>query len=331
MQEAFTADEWQRWYEMLDVLTVEAWQRWYETLAVLQRNPAIGAASARAFSSIWLRCQARVTECLRLYLPDLAKEFGKKIEAAKGWLDRLEAAGVLLVRNRELSGRPPEGWIILDVYHPNPELREVPDRIDPQRRFGFMEEHEPEASPIATPAGRFSSAGKRGGKTPAFTGGISAGKPPRLHKAAAVGQLQAAAASGEVPLGQYLRAVAELEKPGRDPPPKRAKRGSAPDIRYRNLNQNLNLDIGEIDQKAFEDRIHRELADPQLQAQPVRKVAAKLAEGSLDWTDVQRAIDNARQAFRDDRTPAAWIYFIGAMRRAFEERGWTWRRKRKGR
>ena len=79
--------------------------------------------------------------------------------------------------------------------------------------------------------------------------------------------------------------------------------------------------------EAFFDRIFQELGDPALQAAPVRKVAARLAEGLLPWDTVQAAIDKARQLFCEGKVDAPWIYFTGAMRRCFEERRWQWRRK----
>jgi len=320
--EPYRTDEQSR----LEQLSGEDWLRWYESLAFLDRRPR--AAAARAFGWIWLRCRAKVTEGFRFYLPDLAARFGKKIETAQGWLNELQKMELVHVRNRTIQARVPEGWVTADVYHPNPELRNDPLRVDPQRWLPGWEMDEPGAPPIVAPCSFVNIPGKfpeSSRKVP----GTFRENPGKFPQRPSEDAIREAMGSGQMLMGQGLRLLLGRQESPRGPPPQRVKRVAAPDIRYqKSETRNFDIDIGKCGQKAFENQICRELGDPDLEAVPLRKVAEKLAEGELDWKDVQRVIDNARQTFRKGKVPAAWIYFVGAMRKLFEEHGWRWRRKR---
>jgi len=307
----------------------------FGSLRALYRRRALGAASERAFGWIWLRCGAKVTAAHRLYVPELAEYFNRSISAAQDWIDRLQDAELVYVRNRTIKARVPQAWVIMDVYHPNPEVRDPPVRVDPQRRFGFMDD-EDRAPPFAArgphfddgnPAIRFPKSG-----TPGLSDQEPDQKPPGFPKRPCDEAVLMGVESLQVPLGQAYRTLYGDRSGGGSsrararvkPRSLRLKQRLKPEASRASAPQN-DLTSGQ----EFFDRIFQELGDLELLPAPVRKVTAKLEEGTLDWQTVQRVIDASRFKFRQGQVEAPWKYFVGAMRRIFEERDWQWRRRMK--
>lgn len=303
--------------------TAEEWRSWWESLESLRRRDSIGPASREAFAWIWMQCGAKVRDHFRFYLPHLAAAFRKSVRNAQYWLDYLQRKELLFVRNRTLKARVPEGWVVIDIYHPNPELRDRPIRVDPQRWLPGMEDGR-EAPPIVAqcPPLRAQSLPVNSARSLPVN---SAQSLPKLYATPCKDAIMEAVRSGQVSMRQAFTMLTEP----RGPPPQVAKKLPAHDIRYQK-SRNLNLDIVDPTQEAFEKRIHQALGDPDLHSAPARKLAKKLAGGELEWDEVQRMIEKSRQVFRDGKTAAPWIYFVGAAQRAFEERSWRWR-TRKGR
>ena len=298
-------------------------REFFDSLAALDRNGAVGPATGRAFYYIWLACEGRVKGHHRLFLPDLAARYQKSIRTAQYWIERLEAAEVLFVRNRTLKGRVPDSWVLLDVYHPNPKLRDRPHRADPQQQFSFMGglQELPVTSAQELPV-------------------TSAQKLRNFRKRPCKDAVLEAVGTGQVSMVQALALIRDGEE---SPPQTGQKHATAParaaiSISKSKTNRNLDIcqiakggvggSVEEMTQAAFTQRIFREMGDPALHPAPVRKVAQKLAEGLLEWEVIQRSIDNARAKFREGKALAPWHYWTGAMRRMFFERGWNWRRKR---
>jgi len=344
-------------------------RKYFDSLAPLHRSKAVNPAARGAFGWIWLKCQGRPAAAVRFQVGDLAGHFGRSISTAQGWIDELQRAELVYVRNRRLgrdgTGRVPQDWVVLDVYHPNPELRDLPERPDPQRRFAFMEEapleppfvaggpsgdgqrfpaNHAQGSPGIGPPGKSGEVpGHSKTKVPGEAPRTFRGKSPEIQKRKSgdfhrpcVAAVAEAAGSGQLSMGQAFRAIAEnLPTPTAGPSTRAGARAGARsdiDIRNRNRNRNLDIDICQsrgqkTREETFFGLILQEVGDPKLRAQPVRKVARRLASGDLSWEVVREAIDRARQLVYDGKADATWIYFVGAMKRLFQERGWAWRVK----
>jgi len=99
------------------------------------------------------------------------------------------------------------------------------------------------------------------------------------------------------------------------------------DIRYRNRDPNQISDIGKFkSEKLFEKAVFEALGDLNLRSAPLGKVARALADEAIQWEDVARAASNARQCVLDGKCPHPWVYFVGAMKRKFEEIGRPWKK-----
>lgn len=123
------------------------------------------------------------------------------------------------------------------------------------------------------------------------------------------------------------------------------------DLKSKEVNQDLDLDIGSIEIgeicgevvsasiggtaasaggdsqvqiDLIADRVFRDLGDARLRRSVCRRVASAVENGQLNYGDVQRAIDNAKDAVDGGRCEASWIYFVGAMKRKFHETGIHW-------
>ncbi len=324
-------------------LTAQEWSNWWETLPWLYRRlPANAIQSANAFAWIWQRCRGKVTAALRIYLPDLAERFAKTVENAQYYLNYLEGKEFLYVRNRRLSRRRscrgivPADWVILDVFHPNPEVLVPPFRVDPQRTFWVMEgaEAEERASPFEAHAPNFGlSCRSPSGASIEVPSGPSGKSQFRPCRDAVLGGVE----SGQLSTSEGFALISEPPSDGG------SSRARAPVRSRSRLKSKSKSEISRApahartphtdqeggDEQSWTYRIIQELGDPEIQAAPVRKVARKLAEGVLDWEVVQAIIDQARWLFRRGETPAPWCYTVGTFRKMFEERGWPWRRHKR--
>jgi len=229
-----------------------------------------------------------------------AAALGGSERAARRWIESLEAARLI-----EIVHRAP-GVITLYVQRPG-----APAVVRPDPQPDLFPEIEPEPADDDPVAGRILPA-VMAPKPPA----VLAPKPPSPPDA------QRPPDAPQIPLGQQVRALLGSEKPAAAP----AKTAEA-DIRYLYPNQSA---ISAQDQnrrsRHWERAICEDLQDDRVTAGVVAKVAAKLADESLQWEDVRRAILNARKAQAAGKCERG-RYFVGAMKRLFTERGLQWSRR----
>jgi len=230
----------------------------------------------------------------------VAAALGGSERAARRWVESLEAARLI-----EIVDRAP-GVITLYV-----QVEQSPVvRPDPQPEL-FAAEPEPEPAAVSAVAGRIAPAVSVP-KPPA----VSVPKPPSTPAAVP------SPATPEPSLSAQLRAVLDL--PAAAAP---AAKPAGADIGYLYQDQNL---ISAQDQtrraRHWERAICEELQDDQVNPSVVAKIAARLADDSLQWEDVRRAILNARKAQAAGKCPRGQ-YFIGAAKKLFSERGLKWSRK----
>jgi hypothetical protein len=293
-------------------LSAEEWRRWWESLRWLRRHPGLGAAAVETFGVLWLRCEGRVTEGHRVYLPDLVRWSGVKEDAIRGRLDRLQAADIVLVR-RDGKGRivARGGWLVIDVYHPNPAERSGRCRKKgPQMEFGFMD-----ADP--------SEEGK--GKRSYVSGYVCRGKRSDVCLPTDREKIIEQCEASQLSMAETFRLVCGEQRPTQRGPPARDLR----DIRYRHqisksdISKPCASDEQIVRQAEYERLIFERMGDPQLRPVPVSKVAAALAAGQIEWKTVSKVIHRSLEIAAEQKKPK-FVYFVKAMKDHFGERQLAW-------
>ena len=303
----------------------------------------LGVAAKLAWVILWNAAGRRPSEVV-ISAAWLGHAGGRDDRAARHWLKALEAEGLIEVRTVQ-RGR-------LAVYLLDPQ--QVPLRrvaYDPQLELPFRSADQDEAPPCrpaglaASPACR--SPGEFADRTDGGNAAFSAPKVPAFL-------------SAKTPEEETLSALVQLrraqqgQRVAHDTGPPRANgvpaflSAKTPEPAILDLNLNPQdkskkiLDLRSQEaaplpttdpdhgaaQRQREDQLVESLlrSMPELKRAIARKVIAGVLDGWLDWSDVQRAIDNGRDLVTAGRCAALWIYFVGAMRTKFREKGQTWRR-----
>ncbi|MHC4404335.1 MAG: hypothetical protein ACYTG0_32170 [Planctomycetota bacterium] len=309
-----------------DAMTAADWRRWHRTLSRLRKEPKLTPSAYQAFAWLWLRVGAQVTRSHKLYLPELAAELGKGLRTAERWIERLQVLGLVVIKDRSTIG-----WWTIDINYRCPEVESGAD--DPQLELPFM------AGGNSVDNFGAKADVKVGAKVDVKVVDNFGAKPATELSQENLSRIGQQAAAGELSMGEAFRAMVGPRKPTQRAPPVPKRHENRFDIDIRNRKE---IDIGVKTHEGIQNAIFQRLADPALHMAPVAKVAAlvfadarsrehgqpyeggKHKREPLTWVDVQRAIDYARQSFRDGNTDAPWIYFVGAMQRAFAERGLRW-------
>lgn len=272
----------------------------------------INSTAKIVYRYLWIKA-GRKPAWIAVGLAEIADKAGRRPSHAGRWLKQLAEIDLIAVGPRTHSAGALR--IHLFVFRPCPGQKQVlPDPKDPQMLLpldGETREADGGRQSVAESANR---EGKNGaGRQNVHA--VFAEQNPR----------DGPDSSPELSLTQQF-----LKLSGDSRPPPASAKNCRADIRYRNQYPNQDIDIGTkaLTQGTIEKMIRRELPDPALQVTPVAKMALAVTNGDLDWEDIKRAIDNAKQHVltAEDGTTAVH-YFLGAViKHVFPEHGLNWKR-----